>query len=281
MKRNYRILALGLFLLAVCVWLFPLQLLQPLLPENSQFPGSTISIPDTIERLSVGLVILCCLWACLALYWSGADRTSDSKIPLSLGLVVVVGSYLAMAWTLGSWIIDDAAITFAYSKNLMLGNGLVLHPNLPPEEAYSNTLWMLLVALPMLVGVDISLTAKVLCLMLGAGAITICAWLTLQYAGIRFGYRNLLLFSVVAIGAPFVIWSASGLETSMQAFLFAMIVLAAHRGEQGNSGKENCCNVFSRRIHNFLAFSKLASKFRAERVLFRYSINRANVCSTS
>jgi hypothetical protein len=233
MTRNYRILSLGLFLLAVCVWLFPQQLFLPLLPENSQFPGSTISIPDTIKTLSIGLAILCCLWASLALYWSSADRTPDSKTSIVFGLGIVVASYLVMAWTLGSWMIDDAAITFAYSKNLMLGNGLVLHPNLPPEEAYSNSLWMLLVALPLLLGIEVSVAGKFFSLLFGASAVVIAAWLTLQYVGSRFGYRNLLLFTLIAIGAPFVIWSASGLETSIQAFFFSMVVLAAHRGDRG------------------------------------------------
>ena len=233
MKRNYRILASGLFLLAVCVWLFPQQLLNPLLAENSQFPGSTISIPDMIGRLSVGLAILCCLWACLALYWSAADRRSDSKTSFTLGLLVVVGSYLAMAWTLGGWMIDDAAITFAYSKNLMLGHGLVLHPNLEPVEGYSNPLWMLLVALPLAVGIKVSVTAKVLCVLFAVGAIVIAARLVEQSSASDPGYLDMAMFALVAAGAPFVIWSVSGLETPLQTFLFMTVLLGAQRGDRG------------------------------------------------
>jgi hypothetical protein len=229
----YYMLALGLFLLACCVWLLPQQLFSPLLPQQSQFHGSTISIPDTITRLSQGVALLCCLWAGLALYFGVAGgKASPIKIA-QIGLLTIIASYLTMAWTLGGWMVDDAAITFAYSENLMRGNGLVLHPNLAPVEGYSNTLWMVLVALPLLVGIEVDITAKVLCLVLGVGALATSAWLVLQYIGSRFDYRNLLLFTLVAVGAPFIVWSASGLESSIQAFLFLLVLLGAHRGDKG------------------------------------------------
>ena len=161
--------SLGLFFFGIGVWLLPQQLLGPILPELVQFPGSTISIPKTIAMFAKGLAIAVFLWAGLALWWDSAGTAVESKTTIALALFTVVGSYLVLAWTLGSWMIDDAAITFAYSQNLIRGNGLVLHPNLPPEEGYSNTLWMLLVALPLLWGVKVSVTGKVLSLLLGAG----------------------------------------------------------------------------------------------------------------
>jgi hypothetical protein len=231
--RLYLAMALGLCGIGICIWFFPQQFLGPLLPELIQYPGSVISIPATLHRFAYGLAISFFIWAGFALYWSRAKKGELSQTFTYLGLSAVVGSYLAMVWTLGDWMIDDAAITFAYSENLVRGHGLTLHPNLPPEEGYSNTLWMLVVALPRLFGIAVSSAGKTLCLLFGAGAVIISGWLTLKYTGSRMGYRNLLLFALVATGAPFIIWSTSGLETSIQAFLFTGVVYGAHKGDRG------------------------------------------------
>jgi hypothetical protein len=233
LQGSLRLTALALLLLGSVVWLWPQQILMLVLPRLTQFPGSTISVPDTIAVLGRGVAIVMLLWAGLVLWWSSASTAAAAKLTNVITLLTVLGSYLVMAWTLGGWMIDDAAITFAYSQNLMLGNGLVLHPNLPPEEGYSNTLWMLLVALPLLVGVEVSVAAKIGCVLAGAAAIAIAFWLTLQNAGPRLSLRNVLLFALVATGAPFIIWSASGLETALQALLFVIVVLGAQRGDGG------------------------------------------------
>lgn len=231
--RVSRLLAPGLLLLGLGSWFMPQLLLGSILPELIQFPGSTISIPATIDRFGHGLAVALLLWGGLAFYWSNGERSATAGVSVALALLALIGSYLAMVWTLGSWMIDDAAITFAYSENLIRGNGLVLHPNLPPEEGYSNTLWMLLLALPLLLGIEVSVAGKVLGVLTGSAALMLAYWLALQCVGERLTYRNLLLLALVAMGAPFIVWSASGLETSIQALLFVVVVLAAHRGASG------------------------------------------------
>src|SRR5205814_3853654 len=62
---------------------------------------------------------------------------------LVIGLLAVAG-YVSLTTCLSDWIVDDAAITFAYSKNLAAGHGLVITPGHAPEEGYSNTSWMLI-----------------------------------------------------------------------------------------------------------------------------------------
>jgi hypothetical protein len=202
-----------------------------LLPPLEQYPDSPISIPATLQKFGLGLVACTLLWAAFAFYMSRrAVRTSESLVP---ALAVVVGSYFIMAWTLGAWMIDDAAISFAYTENLVRGYGLVLHPNLPPQEAYSNTSWVLILALPRLLGVELLVAAKVFGLLLGAGAICLSAWLAIKTAGPKLSVADLLLLTLIAGGAPFVIWSASGLETAIHAILFMGVVYGAHKGDKG------------------------------------------------
>ncbi len=59
----------------------------------------------------------------------------------------------------GDYRIDDAYITFAYSKNLATGHGPVYGHGMK-VEGYSNFLWMVLVALGELVGADPMTTAR-------------------------------------------------------------------------------------------------------------------------
>jgi len=46
----------------------------------------------------------------------------------------------------GTWIVDDAGISFAYSRNFAHGYGLVSQAGKAPVEGYSNFTWVLLLA---------------------------------------------------------------------------------------------------------------------------------------
>ena len=201
------------------------------LPTLEQYPNSPISIPATIQKFSIGLAACVLLWVAFAVYLS--RRTAPAAEPVFPVLAVIVTSYLIMAWTLGMWMIDDAAISFAYTENLVRGYGLVLHPDIAPQEAYSNTSWVLLLALPRILGIELLVAAKMTGLLLGAGAICLAAWLAIKNAGSRLRLTDMLLLTLLAAGAPFVIWSASGLETAIHAILFMGVVYGAHKGDRG------------------------------------------------
>ena len=141
-----------------------------------------------------------------------------------VGIVVVVITYLSLATPLHDWMIDDAGITFAYSDNLAEGHGLVLQPGNEPEEAYSNTLWMLLLAGAGAVGISIPLAAKVLCTIIGVGVVVLVVGLARFAFGKNESFEGYLMVGAFALGAPFIIWSVSGLEHALQAFLFVLIV---------------------------------------------------------
>ena len=139
---------------------------------------------------------------------------------------LAICGYVSLTTCLADWLVDDAAITFAYSKNLALGHGLVIHPSHVPEEGYSNTLWMLLLAGSSWLGADIAATAKTACVLFGAVAATLSFVLCSRAptSGPRFGL--LALGMTVCLGAPFLVWSSSGLEHSLQAALLAAIAAA-------------------------------------------------------
>jgi hypothetical protein len=68
--------------------------------------------------------------------------------------VVLGGTALIVGHALyyGQWVVDDAAITFSYARNLADGHGLVLQPGAAPVEGYSNPAWLVLFAVGKLLG---------------------------------------------------------------------------------------------------------------------------------
>ncbi|MEA2700840.1 MAG: hypothetical protein QOI66_5111, partial [Myxococcales bacterium] len=153
-------------------------------------------------------------------WWVGSQ-----SFPVGFGLLVVAG-YLSLTTCLRDWMVDDAAITFAYSRSLAQGHGLVIRPGHVPEEGYSNTSWMLFLAAARWLGADIAVTAKRACIACGALATVLCIYVCHQLTDRRARFALLALGATVCLGAPFVIWSASGLEHAAQAALLAAIIAA-------------------------------------------------------
>lgn len=121
------------------------------------------------------------------------------------------------------WYIEDAAISFAYARNLAGGEGLVPWPGGERIEGYSNPTWVALLALFELVGVHGFASSKVLVALFSAGCVPLVYGL---------GRRALPgpphaghLFAPIALVASsqFAIWSASALENA----LFNFVLLAA------------------------------------------------------
>ena len=140
-------------------------------------------------------------------------------LPLLVLYLVMLGLHLR------DWWIDDAGITFAYSRSLAEGLGLVAQPWLPPEEGYSSSAWMLLLALSARLGADIPMTAKVLGIGFSALSIVICALILLRET------RSPLAILICGIGiacGPTVTWAASGQEHALQGLLLLAVVLCAY-----------------------------------------------------
>lgn len=132
----------------------------------------------------------------------------------------------------GRWLIDDAAVTFAYARDLTAGHGFTLQPGAPDVEAYSNPFWMLLLALGRLLGLfdhgsllglpDYVLFPKALATLciLGtlAGVYTVAKAVSRRPALCTFAVG-----ATLALIPSFVIWCYSGLENSLYALLVTWI----------------------------------------------------------
>src|SRR5262249_30342269 len=114
-------------------------------------------------------------------------------------------------WWWKEFVVDDAAITYAYSINLAHGAGPVLRAGGERVEGYSNFLWMLLLALGVRLGADVFLLARVLGALLGLTLILGVAELSAALRG-----RRSLVDALPALFAatltPVSYWCMSGLE---------------------------------------------------------------------
>lgn len=138
-------------------------------------------------------------------------------------LMVAVVVYWAQAALYLDWFVDDAAISFTYARNLAQGHGLVLFPGGERVEAYSNPLWVFLLAFYAFLGMDPFGVAKAFSLMFGALSLFGIARLAQRLTppgrqGIQLPVGGLAAL-LTALHPPFVIWTQSGLEGPLYVML--------------------------------------------------------------
>ncbi|MBN6035470.1 hypothetical protein [Amycolatopsis sp. 195334CR] len=143
----------------------------------------------------------------------------------------------------GDWLIDDAAITFAYARNIADGAGPVLQPGGDAVEGFSNPAWLLLHVLGKLLGLfdtgvwfgipDYVLYPKLLGLLATAGVLA-----ALHHAAKGFTKRPALLTfgagAVLALIPSYVMWVVSGLENSLYALAVSWLAAIILRALPGN-----------------------------------------------
>ncbi|MFC7617107.1 hypothetical protein ACFQV2_30465 [Actinokineospora soli] len=137
-------------------------------------------------------------------------------------------------WLYGRWIVDDAAITFAYARSVTSGAGPVLQPGVDPVEGYSNPAWLAVLAVGRLVGLfdsgawfgvpDYAAFPKAVALLLGAG-VFVAFHFAAEVLTRRPGLVTVIAGTVTALVPSFAIWMFSGLENPLLAF--AVVALAA------------------------------------------------------
>lgn len=153
------------------------------------------------------------------------SRSTISRLALLAAIPLCV--FLIHASLLGSWIMDDAGIAFAYARNLAAGQGLVSQPGAPPVEGYSDFLWVLLMAVFYRLGLfHVVWTPKIVACVLTAGTFLVVTYTlrrsTSWWPGIAASALTLL-----ALQPGLVIWSVSGLENSLYVFLLSLLVVGA------------------------------------------------------
>ncbi|HZC25531.1 MAG TPA: hypothetical protein VE287_00825 [Actinopolymorphaceae bacterium] len=145
----------------------------------------------------------------------------------------------------GRWIIDDAAISFAYARSIAEGHGVVQQAGAPPVEGYSNPLWTALLALLRLVGVfdnghvvagipDYVLVPKILGVVCTAGVLVAYR---LMFATVLDRWPAVFATAVaglaLAANPSYVGWAVSGLENPLYALLVAVLAAILTRALVG------------------------------------------------
>lgn len=161
------------------------------------------------------------------------DRISDFwrrpafyKCGLLLSAVLLLYWYcLGFVW---HRVIDDGGISFAYAKHLVEGWGLVAVPGGQNVEAYSNFLWVVLLAVPKLLGLAIPAASKWLGAFLGLVAILGAVRLVQRFedrAWHEIEMSDAVAPLLVCLAPGFVAWMPSGLENALYAALLVALVL--------------------------------------------------------
>ncbi len=161
--------------------------------------------------------------------------------------------------------VDDSAISYTYARNLADGHGLVLWPGGERVEAYSNTLWVLILALAHVVGISLEQASKVLGVLASIVTIFMMARITarLRWSGesgadsrgiaVEGVGGRLLTWDFVpgialALSPVFVLWTVAGLENALFAALLVAVVdrlmaeeagggqLQRQHGQEGQGG---------------------------------------------
>jgi hypothetical protein len=162
------------------------------------------------------------------------------------------------AWAYGRWIIDDAAITFAYARSVATGLGPVLQPGLDPVEGYSNPAWLALLVAARWLGLfdngswwgvpDLVAVPKLLGLLCAVGVFTgfhaIARTLT---------SRPILVTTTAGVTLAcvpsWVIWIVSGLENGLLALavtgVATVLVRAAASDRLDEYGPAAMCGLLA------------------------------------
>lgn len=142
-----------------------------------------------------------------------------------------VAGHMFMFWLsaqIFSYTIDDAYITFRYSKNLAAGFGPTYNPGLPPVEGYTTFLWMLLMTLPHFISVNVATFSKIVGILLTCGTFALISMLTYTLtrefpvkSRLFFGVFGAFLLAMLPITS---IHAIAGMETGLFIFLTSLMV---------------------------------------------------------
>jgi hypothetical protein len=170
--------------------------------------------------------------------------------PRYLALGLSTGLFLVLCATFYAYTVDDAYICLRYARNLTNNFGLVFSTDgSPPVEGYTNFLWILLEALPFLLGLPEGMilhAVKTIGILFGLGTVI----LTYRFTQFLTEDKNAgsLAALFVACVPHLAFWSVGGLETSMYIFWLTAGLLRyfmEEREEKAHVGSAVCFTLMA------------------------------------
>ncbi len=152
---------------------------------------------------------------CVNVYLSMKTATIIFLLLVAVLSVHAIWFYDAIGWDA----VDDAYISYVYARNAILGYGLTFNPS-ERVEGFSNFLWTAMMTPIVGLGLDVGRVSSALGVAFGAGVMALTVrfprWLGISAIA---GWMAALF---LAVDGSFALWSVSGLETPMFAFLIAL-----------------------------------------------------------
>lgn len=156
---------------------------------------------------------------------NGTTQIALLAAAMILGLIFIyIGGahFLESGERLDRHIVDDAGITYNFSRNLADGFGVVLVPGGERVEGYSDPLWMLIIAAGYKAGIDAFVLVRKLAFILGLLVIAF----PLLFALRAFPERKIIPAVTVPLllgtHAALAIWSFTGLENTLYLLLLLL-----------------------------------------------------------
>lgn len=146
-----------------------------------------------------------------------ASAEDDRRVRLiALGAALALTAQ-ALRFRALNFAIDDAWISFRVARNLLLGQGLVYEPSLPPTEGMTNLLWTLLSAvwIALAPGLDPIFAARILGLGCAVAAVVLVIRTAADLVPSARAPAALLAALLCASNANLVYHAMSGLETGL------------------------------------------------------------------
>jgi hypothetical protein len=186
-----------------------------------------VLLPQGWEAANAPVANALSRWGAPLAWWAAAAALLATGVLLaarrprwSLVLAAVASLALGVA---ADGLVDDAYIQFRYATNLASGHGMVFNPGERIEGA-SGGVWIGVLALGPLIGVDAGVWARLLSLALTVAATLAASAAIGRIAGPRAGALAALLWASVPTTA---MYAATGLETAGYGFALWLAVLTA------------------------------------------------------
>lgn len=147
----------------------------------------------------------------------GARRRATVMMLICVGFMV---HYLVYCF-LQPFYIEDSAITYAFSRHLVEGDGLAGYQGGERVEGYSNATWTFLMAAAHAVGLPMWTAAKLFGAVFGVATLPLIYRITRRAMPDLAPELALVAPALLAASVQYVLWAAAGLENSLLCFLLA------------------------------------------------------------